>query len=50
MTDERTGRELEPRPDDAAGAVTPREPALPQPSSSARAGASPPASRPTPSD
>ncbi|HYI22762.1 MAG TPA: c-type cytochrome [Candidatus Limnocylindrales bacterium] len=34
MTDERTGRELEPRPEDAAGAVTPREPTLPQPSSS----------------
>lgn len=35
MTDERTGRELTPRPEESAGTVTPREPALPQPSTSA---------------
>lgn len=35
MTDDRTGRELTPRPEEPAGAVTPREPDLPQPSSSA---------------
>src|SRR3990172_13332221 len=33
MSDERTGRGLVPRPDEPAGAVTPREPALPAPSS-----------------
>lgn len=32
MTDDRTGRELTPRPDDNASAVSPREPALPAPS------------------
>jgi len=32
VTDERTGRELTPRPEEEAGAVTPREPALPAPS------------------
>ncbi len=31
MSDERTGRELTPRPDEPAGAITPREPALPGP-------------------
>jgi mono/diheme cytochrome c family protein len=35
MTEERTGRELTPRPEESAGTVTPREPALPQPSTSA---------------
>lgn len=30
MSDERTGRELTPRPEDDGGAVTPREPDLPQ--------------------
>jgi mono/diheme cytochrome c family protein/uncharacterized cupredoxin-like copper-binding protein len=34
MSDERTGRELTPRPEESAGAITPREPALPQPSTS----------------
>lgn len=32
MSDDRTGRELTPRPEDQSGAVTPREPQLPQPS------------------
>jgi mono/diheme cytochrome c family protein len=32
MTDERTGRELTPRPDEEPSAITPREPALPLPS------------------
>ena len=32
MSDERTGRELTPRPEEPAGAIAPREPALPQPS------------------
>jgi cytochrome c553 len=31
LSDERTGRELTPRPEEEQGAVTPREPALPQP-------------------
>jgi mono/diheme cytochrome c family protein len=35
MSDERTGRELTPRPEESAGTVTPREPPLPQPSTSA---------------
>ena len=35
MSDERTGRELTPRPEESAGTVTPREPALPQPTTSA---------------
>jgi mono/diheme cytochrome c family protein len=34
MTDDRTGRELTPRPEEPASAVTPREPDLPQPSTS----------------
>jgi len=32
MTDERTGRELTPRPDEEPSAISPREPALPAPS------------------
>src|SRR5688572_23509273 len=32
VSDERTGRELTPRPEEEGGAVTPREPALPVPS------------------
>jgi len=32
VSDERTGRELTPRPDEPTSAVTPREPQLPQPS------------------
>lgn len=35
MSDQRTGRDLVPRPDEPANAVTPREPALPQPSTGA---------------
>jgi mono/diheme cytochrome c family protein len=35
VSDERTGRELTPRPEDEAGAVTPRETGLPQPSTTA---------------
>lgn len=35
MSDERTGRELTPRTEESAGAVTPREPALPQSSTPA---------------
>lgn len=35
MSDERSGRELTPRPEEEAGAVTPREGALPQPSTTA---------------
>ena len=35
MTDERSGRDLVPRPDEPASAVTPREPAVPQPSTTA---------------
>ena len=31
MTDERTGRELTPRPDEPTSAVTPREPQVPAP-------------------
>jgi len=35
MTDDRTGRELTPRPEEEQGAVAPREPALPQPTTTA---------------
>ena len=35
MNEERTGRELTPRSEEPGGAVTPREPALPQPSTAA---------------
>lgn len=35
MSDERSGRELTPRPEEERGAVTPREPALPQPTTTA---------------
>jgi mono/diheme cytochrome c family protein len=35
VTEDRSGRDLVPRPEEPASAVTPREPALPQPSTSA---------------
>jgi mono/diheme cytochrome c family protein len=35
LSDERTGRELTPRPAEEPGAITPREPALPQPTTTA---------------
>jgi mono/diheme cytochrome c family protein len=35
LSDERSGRELTPRPEEERGAVTPREPALPQPTTTA---------------
>lgn len=35
MSDEKTGRDLVPRPDEPTGAVTPREPAVPAPSNAA---------------
>jgi mono/diheme cytochrome c family protein len=35
VTDERSGRDIVPRPEEPASAVTPREPAFPQPSSTA---------------